>query len=209
MATVSEQITSLQNNSTITKAANNANAANTTKSGDSSSVSSDQFLQLLTMQLQYQDPMNPMDNSEMLAQEAQFVTLEQLEKLTSTFSEFSTIYQANSLIGQNVEISSEDGTTTTKGTVDYVDYSDKNGASVSVNGTLYPLNNVSKVYPKDTSVSEEEATQKEEDKNFIKEMLSYSAYNLGNIAEKLNSYIGGGSSNSEGATNNTTNENNQ
>ena len=49
--------------------------------------------------------MNPMDNSQMLAQEAQFATLEQMEALTNSFSQFSNMYQANSLLGQNVEVS--------------------------------------------------------------------------------------------------------
>lgn len=154
------------------------------------------------MQLQYQDPTNPMDNNEMLAQEAQFVTLEQMEKLASSFSEFSSMYQANSLIGQKVEVSSNSGNSIV-GTVEYVDYSDSEGASISVNGTLYPLDNVSKVYPKETSTSNDSNSEtNEEDKNFIKEALSYVAYNIGNISQKLSSYIGGDNSSAGNGENN-------
>lgn len=184
---VSSQIVANSNNSTLAKAQNKTSS---TTSESSNSVSSDAFLQLMVMQLQYQDPMNPMDNSEMLAQEAQFVTLEQMEKLASSFSEFSTIYQANSLIGQTVEITNGKGETI-KGTVDFVDYSDASGASVNVDGTNYPLSNVTKVYPQDTSASDAEA---EEDKNFFKEILSYGAYNIGYIADKISSFLGGDSS---------------
>lgn len=200
---VSNDIVSNANNSTIAKNSQSNNTATTTSSSSSSSVSSEAFLNLLCMQLQYQDPTNPMDNNEMLAQEAQFVTLEQMEKLASSFSEFSSIYQANSLIGQKVEVSSNTGNSVV-GTVEYVDYSDSEGASISVNGTLYPLDNVSKVYPKETSTSNDDSSNEtnEEDKNFIKEALSYVAYNIGNISQKLSSYIGGDNSSAGNGENN-------
>lgn len=199
---VSNDIVTNANNSTIAKASSSNSTSTTTSSSSSSSVSSEAFLNLLCMQLQYQDPTNPMDNNEMLAQEAQFVTLEQMEKLASSFSEFSSIYQANSLIGQKVEVSSNSGSSIV-GTVEYVDYSDSEGASISVNGTLYPLDNVSKVYPKETSTSNDSNSEtNEEDKNFIKEALSYVAYNIGNISQKLSSYIGGDSSSAGNGENN-------
>ncbi len=128
-------------------------AREATVSNSNSTVNSKDFLFLLTQQLQYQDPMNPMDNSQMLAQEAQFATLEQMEALTSSFSKFSNVYQANSLLGQNVEVKI-DGKTTS-GTVEHVDFSDKDGASISIKGKLYPLDSVVKVYPEDTKVQEE------------------------------------------------------
>ena len=112
------------------------NRANQPKTTDSSStVNSKDFLFLLTQQLQYQDPMNPMDNSQMLAQEAQFATLEQMEALTSSFSKFSSMYQANSLLGQNVEVM-VDGKASS-GVIEYVDYSDASGASVSIGGKYF------------------------------------------------------------------------
>lgn len=188
-SSVTNQIMQNANNSAIAKAQAKANGTAQT----SSSVSSDAFLNLMCMQLQYQDPTNPMDNSQMLAQEAQFVTLEQMEKLTSSFSQFSSIYQANSLIGQTVEIKGENGDVI-KGVVDFVDYSDKSGASVSVNGTLQPLANVTKVYP--NSKSADEIKQDEADKNFFKEVISYGALHIGDIAQKLSAYLGIGDSDS-------------
>lgn len=142
----------------------------------SSSVQSNDFLYLLTMQLQYQDPTNPMDNSEMLAQEAQFTTLEQMENLSSSFTKFANAYQANSLLGQTVEVE-VDGKTT-KGKVEYVDFSDASGASINIGGKNFPLSSVTKMYPEDQ-------TEEKENKNFIKDAISYIGGNIGAITDAL------------------------
>ena len=129
-------------NSNITAQTRANQTSSETKSN--SSVSSQDFLYLLTQQLQYQDPMNPMDNSEMLAQEAQFATLEQMEALTSTFTQFSNVYQANSLLGQCVRVE-VDGQGYV-GIVEGVDFSDSSGASVFVGERYYPLSSITNVY---------------------------------------------------------------
>lgn len=182
-SSVSDQI--IQNsNMTAQTRANQASLS----TGSSSSVSSKDFLYLLTQQLQYQDPMNPMDNSEMLAQEAQFATLEQMEALTSSFSQFSNIYQANSLLGQNVEVS-VDGKETS-GKVEYIDFSDTSGASVSIDGKMYPLSSVTKVYPQDT-------TTEDGDSNFFKTAATSIANNLGYIANVIFNRVEGGETTDE------------
>lgn len=140
MASVSEQIIANTNYSQMASAASKSAA----ESKSSSTINSQAFLRLLTEQLKYQDPMNPMDNSEMLAQEAQFATLEQMEALTSTFSSFSNIYQANSLLGQCVRVE-VDGQASI-GIVEGVDFSDSNGASVFVGDKYYPLSSITNVY---------------------------------------------------------------
>ena len=140
MASVSEQIIANSNYSQMASAASKSAA----ESKSSTSINSQAFLRLLTEQLKYQDPMNPMDNSEMLAQEAQFATLEQMEALTSTFSSFSNIYQANSLLGQCVRVE-VDGQASI-GIVEGVDFSDSNGASVFVGDKYYPLSSITNVY---------------------------------------------------------------
>lgn len=183
---VHDQIIQNQNMTNAAKA-----AQNTGLKESSSSVNSQDFLFLLTQQLQYQDPMNPMDNSEMLAQEAQFATLEQMEALTSSFSQFSSIYQANSLLGQNVEVT-VDGKETS-GKVEYVDFSDKSGASVSIGGKMFPLSSVTKVYP-------EEIPSTSEDTNFFKAAAESVAANVYNIANKLIGYENNDSSTSESIT---------
>lgn len=176
MTSVHNQIIENQNIATLTKATQAQLQGKTA----SKSVQSQDFLQLLTMQLQYQDPTNPMDNSQMLAQEAQFTTLEQMENIASTFSKFSNAYQANAFLGQKVE-ATVDGKTTV-GTVDYIDYSDASGASVSIGGKSFPVSSITKVYPSDTKV---ETTETEEDKNFVQNALSYIGTGVGAIAEKL------------------------
>ena len=147
---------------------------------NSTSVKSQDFLQLLTMQLQYQDPTNPMDNTDMLAQEAQFTTLEQMEALASNFSKFSNAYQANSFLGQTVEV--QVGGKTTVGTVDFVDFSDASGAAVNIKGTSYPISSITKVFPQDSTATQQ---ADEENNNFIQNALSYIGSGVGAIAEKL------------------------
>lgn len=159
----------------------------------SSTVNSQDFLYLLTQQLQYQDPMNPMDNSEMLAQEAQFATLEQLEALTSSFSQFSNVYQANSLLGQNVEVNVNGKTSS--GVVEYVDFSDTSGAAVSIDGQMYPLSSVTKVYPQDTKTESDNT-------NFFKTAAASIANNLNSITNAIFNYENG--SNAEGSTSEST-----
>lgn len=174
--TVSNAITDLKNNTEYNKAQQPQNY--------SSKMTSSDFLYLLTQQLQYQDPMNPMDNTEMLAQEAQFSTLEQMESLTSSFTQFSNIYQANSLMGQTVEVG--EGNSKVKGVVDYIDMTDAKGASISVNGKLYPLSQVSKIYPEESNTNE---------KNFLLSSIYNIGENIAGISSKLATYLGLGESN--------------
>ena len=178
MTSVQSQLTAETNYANIARA--QQQSANASSAVSKNSVQSQDFLYLLTMQLQYQDPTNPMDNSDMLAQEAQFSSLEQMEALTSSFSKFSNAYQANAFLGQKVE-ATVDGKTTV-GTVDYIDYSDASGASVSIGGKSFPVSSITKVYPSDTKV---ETTESEEDKNFVQNALSYIGTGVGAIAEKL------------------------
>ncbi len=142
-SSVQNEITNLQNNTQINKASQPKTHSDT--------ITGDDFLYLLTQQLQYQDPLNPMDNTDMLAQEAQFASLEQLESLSSSFSHFANVFQASSLMGQVVEVQGSDGSVV--GTVEYIDYRDANGACVSIDGQLYPISNIMKVYPEGTDPS--------------------------------------------------------
>lgn len=184
MSSVHDQIVTNQNNNTITKAEQDRR---TGAKQSSSSVNSQDFLQLMTMQLQYQDPMNPMDNSEMLAQEAQFATLEQMENLSSSFTKFSNVYQANSFLGQTVEVTVEGKTAT--GKVDFVDYSDKNGASVNIGGKSYPLEAVTKIYPAESTIKigDEEV----DTTSFFASAIDTIAGNLGYLAQKAYEYFDG------------------
>lgn len=181
MTTTSEAITNLRN----TTATINGNVNQTTStSTNSSSINSQAFLNLMCMQLQYQDPTNPLDNSEMLAQEAQFASLEQMEALTSTFSTFASSYQANSLMGQYVEVTTTSGDTD-YGYVEYVNLNEKDGASVSVNGVLRPINQVTKVYPADVAVTD----NINQNTNEIKDKLSSIGEGIANLVNIIGNYI--------------------
>ena len=187
MASISAQLVQDSNMAAITKAAQDAaNASsNTASTKDNSKVSSFEFLQLLTEQLKYQDPTNPMDNSQMLAQEAQFSTLEQMEALQSGFSEFASIYKANSLMGQVVDIDNNGNKVT--GVVEYVNFNDVSGASVTVDGKNYPLSQVTGMYQYGVNQSEQDSAA--EDRGIIKEALNLIGDNLGSIIKKLDKYI--------------------
>ncbi len=186
MASISAQLVQESNMAAITKAAQEASTSGeVTTNNSKTSVSSFQFLQLLTEQLKYQDPTNPMDNTDMLAQEAQFSTLEQMEALQSGFSEFASIYKANSLMGQVVDIDNNGNNIT--GVVEYINFSDKSGASVTVDGKNYPLSQVKGVYQ--YGINQSESDSAAEDRNIIKEALAAIGDNLGNIVEKLTNYL--------------------
>ena len=184
MASISSaQLVQESNMAALTKASQEAKNPSTT--GSNTSVSSFQFLQLLTEQLKYQDPTNPMDNTDMLAQEAQFSTLEQIEALQTGFSEFASVYKANSLMGQVVDIDNNGSTVT--GVVDYINFNDSSGASVSVNGKNYPLSQVKGVYQYGLQQSESDSAS--EDRGIIKEALSLIGDNLESITKKITEYL--------------------
>lgn len=185
MASVHDQIIAATNESTVYKAQQMAQSGT---SSSSSTIQSHQFLTLLTEQLKYQDPTNPMDNSEMLAQEAQFSTLEQMEALQSGFSEFANVYKANSLIGQTVEVT-VDGNSVT-GKVDYADFSDSSGASVSIGGNSYPLAAVTKVYPQSSSGNTTENSTLADKIDSIADAVVSIGTGIEKIASKIAKYLG-------------------
>jgi len=177
MTSISEQIIQNSNYTTIAKAQESPTY--------STSVSGDDFLYLMTEQLKYQDPTNPMDNNDMLAQEAQFQSLSQLESLTEEFSKFANVFQANSLIGQNVEVTVDDKVTS--GQVEYVDFSDASGASVSIGGKMFPLSSITKVYPNNsTSLNSEKNS---DNITLGQQLLETISNNIGNLTSKVTEYL--------------------
>lgn len=104
----------------------------------------DDFLKILITQLQHQDPTKPMEDKEFIAQMAQFSSLEQMTNMSKEFSKVSGVLRANeaqSLLGQNVEI--VNGETSVTGEVTQVMRGDF--PMVMVNGTFYDLDQVQKV----------------------------------------------------------------
>lgn len=98
----------------------------------------DAFLQLLVAQMKYQDPLNPSSDTEWIAQMAEFSSLEQMQNMNTTISNS----QAFSMIGQNVEITTDKGIV--EGVVDYVTVSDGK-TYVTVNGSKYKSDQVTAV----------------------------------------------------------------
>ncbi|MBI2885992.1 MAG: flagellar hook assembly protein FlgD [Chloroflexi bacterium] len=71
-----------------------------------------EFLQLLVAQLKNQDPMQPMQDREFIVQLAQFNILEQLQAMNQALQQmgqWSAMSQASSLLGKQVEATTESG----------------------------------------------------------------------------------------------------
>lgn len=100
----------------------------------------EEFLQLLVCQMKNQDPLEPEKDTDFIAQLAQFSALEQMQNLNET----ALNSQAFSLVGKSVILnttSANGQVNEVSGVVDYITM--KNGkAQISVNGQLYPLENL-------------------------------------------------------------------
>ncbi len=104
----------------------------------------DEFLHLLTTQMRNQDPTSPMDNTDMIAQLAQFSALEQMNNLNSEFTAARReqgIMDVLSVIGEEVEVKFEDGTST-QGTVQRAAWDKEEGLLLSIGETEYPMQNI-------------------------------------------------------------------
>ncbi len=149
MATISSEITNMQNQTAYNNMINKTN-----QSTDDSNM----FLTLMLQQLQNQDPTQPTDNTEWLAQLAQYSSLEQmtemnkgLENCMNYLSAFyndsainSEITQTLSMIGKEVTIKDpedKEGKKTITGTVTEASFEDGSG-KVKVNGEYYSIGNI-------------------------------------------------------------------
>lgn len=86
-------------------------------------IQQEDFLKILLAQLSFQDPLEPLDNQEYIAQLAQFTTLEQSRQTSEGIDALLSLQSTNqaiSLLGQEVEVSVEGGTTL--GTVRTTDF---------------------------------------------------------------------------------------
>ena len=113
------------------------------KKSANSSLDKDAFLQLLVAQMKYQDPLQPTSNTEYISQLATFSELEEMQNLNSGM----TLQRASALVGQYVYLNVTDSsgkTTYPEGKVDFVQY-ENNKAYLSVNGTLYSIDDLESV----------------------------------------------------------------
>ena len=113
--------------------------ATTSKNG----MDKEAFLQLLVAQMKYQDPLEPTSNTEYISQYATFSQVEQMQNMSATLE----LSRASSMVGKQVLIQTTDSAGNTKevqGMVEYVKY-ENNKAYVSIDGTLYSIDDVTAV----------------------------------------------------------------
>ncbi|UAA39475.1 flagellar biosynthesis protein FlgD [Paraneptunicella aestuarii] len=88
-----------------------------------SQLSQEDFFAMLTEQLSNQDPTKPVDNDQMVAQMTSFTMADSLSRLNDKFDAFAQsmnsnqALQASSLIGQEVLVNADSGTTWKEGNV--------------------------------------------------------------------------------------------
>ncbi len=139
LGSIQQELVNMQSATAVNKA--KEQAAN----GASQELDGDAFLMLMLEQLKNQDPMDPMDNSEMLAQQAQFTQLQELQELNESIATNNMIQQANSLVGKTVQIIDPNNTSRTiTGLVTSANFS-SGSATITVNGSEYPLGLVTAV----------------------------------------------------------------
>lgn len=154
ITSVSNQIASMKNATTQTKAAEEAN-----NKSDHSTITSNDFLQLMMTQLTNQDPTNPTDTTQYMSQQAQLTQLSATEEMNKSMKSLNTtlnalnsstalnnqVMQASSLIGKEVSvIDPKDSSKTISGIVTSANFGGSE-ATIEVNGADYPLGNVYEV----------------------------------------------------------------
>jgi flagellar basal-body rod modification protein FlgD len=105
------------------------------------------FLKLLVTQMTSQDPLNPQSDTAFAAQLAQFSALQQSQTMTGSMQSM----QANSLIGQTVNVdSATNSSNATSGVVTGVDFS-SGSPEILVNGQGYSLSQITSILPTATA----------------------------------------------------------
>jgi flagellar basal-body rod modification protein FlgD len=132
-------------NGQIVDNANKTTSTETAAKEKSSTLDKQAFLQLLVAQMKYQDPLEPTDNTEYISQLATFSSLEQMQNMSATLE----LQRGSSLVGKEVYLETQNTSTgdtnSVTGVVDYVTF-ENNKCFVSIDGTLYPLEDVKSVY---------------------------------------------------------------
>ena len=103
------------------------------------------FLNLLLTQLQHQDPTNPMENNEFIQQQAAFTQIEKLDALIDATSASNAIGQASSMVGQNVELVLDDGSST-YGRIDSVEFGAGGAIGLHVGDQIYSMGQVGRIF---------------------------------------------------------------
>jgi flagellar basal-body rod modification protein FlgD len=96
---------------------------NTNESAKVNDLGKDAFLKLMITQLQNQDPLNPTKNEDFIAQLAQFSSVEGIQNINTSIGDLATSFkssqalEASSLVGRQVQISSNEARLTDSGEV--------------------------------------------------------------------------------------------
>jgi flagellar basal-body rod modification protein FlgD len=149
---MSSPITSISN----TTAANAQTTADAISSATSQTLSEQDFLNLLVTQMTSQDPLNPMTNQDMLSQMVQFSTLQGNTTMQSTLAGMQSgqsFSEANSMVGQQVNLQTDANGDTAQGVVSGVDLS-TGTPQIIVNGQSYNLGQVLSVIPPATTTTQ-------------------------------------------------------
>ena len=138
---------SAQDKALVQQAVNTQNAKNAAANGRvaTQELGKDDFLKLLITQLSNQDPTNPMENTEFIAQMAQFSSLEQMTNMSTSFTRMANMLfssEATNTIGRTVELNVNGEMQT--GIVEAATRGDN--PMVQVNGSLYSMDYITKVY---------------------------------------------------------------
>jgi len=114
------------------------------KKSSDNGLGKDAFLQLLVTQMKYQDPLNPTQDTDFIAQLAQFSSLEQLQNLNQSFSDTGAL----NMVGKIATVIWEDSNKTSHEVTGVVDFVTKSGnkMKVSIDGELYDVEDIAKVY---------------------------------------------------------------
>ena len=116
------------NNLTNIQSNTNISNKNTNDSKKVDDLGKDAFLKLMITQLQNQDPLNPAKNEDFIAQLAQFSSVEGIQNINSSIGDLATSFkssqalEASSLVGRQVQISSNEARLTDNGEVKWYDY---------------------------------------------------------------------------------------
>ena len=123
-------------------------SSNKTETSSGNKMGKEDFLQLLVAQMKYQDPLEPTSNTEYIAQYATFSEIEQMQNMSSSVN----LDRASGLVGKYVYIKTTNATTGETsykyGKVDFVQI-ENNEAYLSINGSLYPLEDLDSVVDQD------------------------------------------------------------
>ncbi len=137
----------------ISSVSSGPNAAQTAAAANQTLTQAN-FLQLLVTQMSSQDPLNPQSDTEFAAQLAQFSALQESQAMQQNMS----VLQANSMIGELVTVTPNDGSTPVVGQVSGVQI--QSGTPViTVGGQSYSLSQVTAISPPPISNPSTSTTQ--------------------------------------------------